>query len=83
MRGSTCSSGRSREDEEVRGPPITFPARYKPLPDGYRVVQLDSGHFMWIGPFDVLVQREVESVIDVDKYRVRRGAFAHAGRVET
>lgn len=64
----------------MRGPPyeVTFPSRYKPLPAGYRVIQLDSGHFMWIGPFDAKLGRETESGIDWDKYRVRRGAFADA-----
>lgn len=57
---------------------VTFPKRMKPLPPGYRVTQLDSGHFMWIGPFDKKLGREAESNINVNQWAVRRNAFAHA-----
>lgn len=63
----------------MRGPyEVTFPKHFRPLPRGYRIVQLDSGHFMWIGPFDSKLGRETESNICWDKYAVRRWAFTAA-----
>lgn len=63
---------------------VTFPKRVRPLPEGYRVVQLDSGHFMWVGPYDAKLGRETESFIHWDKWAVWRGAFADAaGRKAT
>ena len=57
---------------------VQYPKRYKPLPPGYRVVQLDSGHFMWVK--DEGVNRNggpIEGLISWDRYWVRRCAFAH------
>lgn len=51
---------------------VPFPKRYRPLPPGYRIVQLDSGHFLWV------LNDEVEGLISWDRYWVRRCAFAHA-----
>ena len=53
---------------------VPFPARYKPLPPGYRIVQLDSGHFLWT--LDG-AERPTEGLISWDRYWVRRCAFAH------
>lgn len=60
--------GRSMIERE-----ITFPARCKPLPPGYRVVQLDSGHYVWMTD-------TAEGLISVDRWWVRRCAFAHAAK---
>jgi hypothetical protein len=59
-----------------------FPKRVRPLPPGYRIVQLDSGHFMRIGPFDSKLGRESESYIHVDRWAVWRGVFADAAERE-
>lgn len=57
---------------------VPFPARCKPLPPGYKVIHLDSGHFMWAaeeasndngGP--------LEGLICWDRWWVRRCAFAN------
>ncbi len=56
---------------------VQFPKRVKPLPSGYRIVQLDSGHFLWVrdcGNGD----HDKEGLISVDKWWVRRCAFMHA-----
>ena len=55
---------------------VKFPARCKPLPPGYRIIQLDSGHFLWVkgGDDDPVC----EGLISWDKWWVRRCAFAHA-----
>jgi hypothetical protein len=57
---------------------VQFPKRYKPLPPGYRIIQLDSGHFLWVyaadGDFD---NSNVEGPICWDRFWVRRCAFAH------
>lgn len=50
---------------------VQYPKRCKPLPPGYKVIQLDSGHFMWV------LNGEVEGPISVDRWWVRRCAFAH------
>lgn len=47
-----------------------YPKRFKPLPEGYRVYQLDSGHFMW-------VYGELKSPIHWDRFWIRRHAFLH------
>lgn len=57
---------------------IVFPARCKPLPPGYRIVQLDSGHFLWVK--DVGVNSNggpIEGLICWDRWWVRRCVFAH------
>ena len=53
---------------------VRFPKRCKPLPPGYRVIQLDSGHYLWVldGP-----GVETEGLISWDRWWVRRCAFAH------
>lgn len=57
---------------------VQYPKRCKPLPPGYRVVQLDSGHFMWVyaadGDFE---NSNVEGLISWDRWWVRRCAFAN------
>jgi hypothetical protein len=55
---------------------VKFPAHCKPLPSGYRIVQLDSGHYLWV--CDSIEGGAGEGLIDVDRWRARRGAFAHA-----
>ena len=67
---------------------VQFPKRYKPLPPGYRIVQLDSGHFLWEFAGDGKTPRnrpggECEGLISWDRYWVRRCAFAHAARAKT
>jgi hypothetical protein len=52
---------------------VSYPKRYSPLPPGYRVIQLDSGHFLWTHD-----ESCSEGVISWDRYWVRRCAFAHA-----
>lgn len=54
--------------------PVPFPKHFRPLPQGYRIVQLDSGHFLWVLEEGA---REVEGPISWDRYWVRRCAFAH------
>ena len=53
------------EDEYI------FHKRYKPLPVGYNILQLDSGHFMF-------VKGDYESSICWDKWQVRRWVFEHS-----
>lgn len=55
---------------------VKFPARCKSLPPDYRIVQLDSGHYLWV--CDSIEGGAGEGDIDVDRWRARRGAFAHA-----
>lgn len=52
---------------------VPFPKRYRPLPNGYRVIQLDSGHFMWVHD-----PSGDGGLISWDRYWVRRCAFANA-----
>lgn len=58
---------------------VQFPKRVKPLPQGYRIVQLDSGHYLWVfavdGDFN---NSSCEGAISWDRWWVRRCAFAHA-----
>lgn len=42
------------------------------MPPGYKLWWLDSGHFMWEHP-----ETGAESVIDWNRWRVVRGAWAH------
>ena len=59
---------------------VQFPKRYKPLPPGYKIVQLDSGHFMWIwgSPEErAKGDHNLEGPISWDRYWVRRCVFAH------
>ena len=62
---------------------IEFHPRYKKLPPGYTIVQLDSGHYMWVfeDPFGPRVRvplgRDTEGLMSWDKWWVRRCAFAH------
>lgn len=51
---------------------VRFPVRCKPLPPGYRIAQLDSGHYLWTK--DDLT----EGRISWDRWWVRRCAFEHA-----
>lgn len=53
---------------------VIWPKHFNPLPPGYTVVQLDSGHYMW------KLNDEKEGAIDVDQYRARRCAFLHFER---
>jgi len=57
---------------------VQFPRRCKPLPPGYRIVQLDSGYFLWV--LDGATNKNggpVEGLISWDRWWVRRCAFAH------
>lgn len=57
---------------------VQFPKHYKPLPAGYRIVQLDSGHYMWVWgtPEQVAVNDYMfEGPICWDKWWVRRCVF--------
>lgn len=59
---------------------VPFPKRYKPLPPGYKIVQLDSGHFLWTwGDPETFAKGdyELEGLISWDRFWVRRCAFAH------
>lgn len=59
---------------------VMFPARYKPLPPGYRIMQLDSGHYLWTwGTPEQFAADDYskEGLISWDRYWVRRCAFAH------
>lgn len=55
---------------------VQFPKRFKPLPTGYRVIQVNSGHFLWV--YDLNLLRNEEGSISVDRFWVRRCALAHA-----
>jgi len=58
---------------------VEFPPRCKPLPDGYRVIQLDSGYYLWEMDHPT---KCVEGSISLDRWWVRRCAFAHhAGKI--
>lgn len=46
--------------------------RMKPLPEGWSVIQLDSGHYM-------ATNGNRESAITVNRYHARRWAFQLAG----
>jgi hypothetical protein len=60
-------------------PVVQWPKRYRPLPDGYRVIQLDSGHYMWEKVGGVNVNGgPLEGPISWDRFWVRRCAFKHA-----
>ncbi len=52
---------------------VVWPKRFKPLPPGYRVIWMGS-HYMWVN------DRDQESPICWDAYRVRRWAFDHAAQ---
>ena len=52
---------------------VKWPKHYDPLPPGYEVIQLDSGHYLWTHE-----ESDLEGLISWDKYWVRRCAFAHA-----
>lgn len=55
--------------------PVSFPKHYKPLPVGYEVVQLDSGHYQWINEsIDQAGPKHVDAIW------VRKCAIAHAER---
>jgi len=59
---------------------VKFPKHFKPLPPGYRIIQLDSGHYMWVyGTPEQLLDGDysVEGLISWDRYWVRRCAFAN------
>ena len=57
---------------------VPFPKRCRPLPTGYHIVQLDSGHYMWIwSPTAVADDYEFESEIHCNKWAVWRGVFEH------
>lgn len=51
---------------------VKFPARLKPLPAGYRMVQLDSGHYLWVRPGETT---EDEGPICWNRWWVRAWAF--------
>jgi hypothetical protein len=53
---------------------VEFHRRYKPLPPGYKIVQLDSGHYLWVLEG---VHKDTEGFMSWDKWWVRRCAFAH------
>ena len=54
---------------------VQFPGHCRPLPPGYRIIQLDSGHYIWVLETP---EREIESGIHWDKWAVWRGVFADA-----
>lgn len=55
---------------------VIWPPRYKPLPPGYSVCQMDSGHYFW-------AHRDgEEGSAHWDAYWCRRGAFLHAAKAE-
>lgn len=57
---------------------VKFPKHFKPLPPGYRIVQLDSGHYLWCYYPDPNVDDYTkEGLISWDRYWVRRCVFAH------
>jgi hypothetical protein len=59
---------------------VKFPKHFKPLPPGYRIVQLDSGHYMWLwGTQEEIANNDYseEGMISWDRYWVRRCAFAN------
>ena len=51
---------------------VKFPSRVTPLPPGYTIVQLDSGHYMWVHNDG---KRERESCMHWDRWAVWRGVF--------
>lgn len=51
---------------------VIWPPRFKKLPSGYGVYQLDSGHYFWAHADGD------EGLMSWDPYWVRRCAFAHA-----
>ena len=53
---------------------VKFPKHFKPLPPGYKIVQLDSGHYLWVLEAPT---RDIEGLMSWDRYWVRRCAFAH------
>ena len=50
---------------------VKFPKRCRPLPPGYRIALLDSGHYLWT------FEDFYEGVISWDRWWVRRCAFHH------
>ena len=56
---------------------VKFPKRCKPLPPGYKIVQLDSGHYLWTWGEDP-GDHSKEGFMCWDKWWVRRCVFAHA-----
>jgi hypothetical protein len=58
---------------------VKFPARIKPLPPGYKIVQLDSEHYewTWAPPGNDLADYTAEGFIHWDRWWVRRCVFAH------
>ena len=50
---------------------VRFPKRCKPIPPGYKIIQLDSGHYLWV------LNDSKEGLISWDRWWVRRCAFAH------
>lgn len=59
---------------------VKFPARCRPLPPGYKIVQLNSGHYLWVleGEF-----KDTEGSISWDRWWVRRCAFAHHAAMQS
>jgi hypothetical protein len=62
--------------DSLGNPIVQWPKHYKPLPEGYIVVQLDSGHYVWS------YKDEFEGRISGDKYWVRRCVFAHHAKMQ-
>ena len=64
---------------------VKFPTRCKPLPPGYRISQLDSGHYVWTwaAPGDALDNYTLESGIHWNRWAIWRGCFEHAARRES
>lgn len=50
---------------------VIWPKHYKPLPEGYEVHQLDSGHYIWTNSDDV------EGLMHWSHHWVRQSAFLH------
>jgi len=58
---------------------VAFPAHCRPLPPGYRIVQLDSGHYLWTLDDATNVNGgPVEGLMHWDRWWVRRQVFLHA-----
>lgn len=81
-RRRASARGAGPESAPVR---VTFPRRFRPLPPGYEVVQLDSGHYIWTwGPPEARAAGDytLEGLICWDRFWVRRCAFAHFEEAE-
>ena len=64
------------DDENEFGNRIMkWPKNYRPLPPGYRVIQLDSGHYLWVN------DDGEEGFISVNRFWVRGCAFAHYNEI--